>query len=499
MCTSLDCVGILKLRNADVELRLGGAPACRYSPRIRLVFRTHLPRANGSFFTLQTMSAPILCTQPARAPEVLRKSLHSSLTTGGSELFLFGKNFFKGTRVIFQEDGTDGEMLWQAEAPIDKEFFHQNHMVVRVPPFRECSITTPILVSIIILSPAGQYRDHQGFVYMPCSGAEQSAEFVPKPSPKRKHAVMERMSQTGLQDDRTIPKDFSCEQHDHEGAANCDFLSPSWKAQQLRCYQRMKRNSVEANSLKPSNTVKTLDQPEYGHLPASPTCNCPESKLGLTFPVGCRNKRAQTKQEKKSALTPNILQTSQRSPHRVDCVTQVFERNEDFFPTQIPPLPSHTQVENAAMSDQTTEASSNIRLPAFNSVQIYDLSTLPNVPVPGHGFSEPTPHVSIVHNSPYSNSDFHFLNSHWNVTSVCSHPDPEQTFETAYYQRDVQSGLPENTCKEVLAPLYTQPPPGFGPAFRSTVYYETLPSAAERSDHQTTQHVERLHETAQIW
>uniref|UniRef100_UPI00358E61AF uncharacterized protein n=1 Tax=Myxine glutinosa TaxID=7769 RepID=UPI00358E61AF len=493
MTTVLDCVGILKLRNADVEMRLGGAPTCRASLRVRLVFRTHLPRANGSFFTLQTMSAPITCTQPARAPEILRKSLHSSLTPGGSELFLFGRNFFKGTRVIFQEVGKGGEMLWQAEAPIDKEFFHQNHMVVRVPPYHEGCISTPIFVSIIILSPAGQYRDHQGFSYLPCTGVEHRAAFLPNSSPKRQHSAMELMSQTGLQSDRTIPKDYSNDQHDHGGAVYWDFLSPSWKAQPLRCYQQMKSNSVEANCLKPFNIVKVPHQPKHSHLPRSPSCNHTKSNLGLTFPVGSRSKHTRSKQGKYADLTPqtDILETSQRSPHLVDCVTQVFEQKEDLFPTQILPLPSHTQAENAASTDQTTEALSNVRLPAFNSVKLYDSSTPPNVPVPGHGFSEPTPHLSIVHNSPYSSGDLHFLSPHWNMTSsVYSHPDPEETFEAASScQGDVQSGLPENKSKEVRAPLHTQPPLGFYPAFASTVL-ETLQYAAERSN-QITQHVEK--------
>lgn len=50
--------------------------------------------------------------QPAGVPEILKKSLHSCSVRGGEEVFIIGKNFLKGTKVIFQENiaGT-GDML----------------------------------------------------------------------------------------------------------------------------------------------------------------------------------------------------------------------------------------------------------------------------------------------------------------------------------------------------------------------------------------------------
>lgn len=42
--------------------------------------------------------------QPAGVPEILKKSLHSGSVRGGEELFIIGKNFLKGTKVIFQEN-----------------------------------------------------------------------------------------------------------------------------------------------------------------------------------------------------------------------------------------------------------------------------------------------------------------------------------------------------------------------------------------------------------
>ena len=61
----VDCVGILKLRNADVEARIGVAGSKKKSTRARLVFRVNIPRSDGSVLTLQTPSYPILCSMSA--------------------------------------------------------------------------------------------------------------------------------------------------------------------------------------------------------------------------------------------------------------------------------------------------------------------------------------------------------------------------------------------------------------------------------------------------
>uniref|UniRef100_A0A8C6S368 RHD domain-containing protein n=1 Tax=Neogobius melanostomus TaxID=47308 RepID=A0A8C6S368_9GOBI len=104
MTLAVDCVGILKLRNADVEARIGVAGSKKKSTRARLVFRVNIPRPDGSVLTLQTPSSPILCTQPAGIPEILKKSLHSCSVRGGEELFIIGKNFLKDTKVVFHEN-----------------------------------------------------------------------------------------------------------------------------------------------------------------------------------------------------------------------------------------------------------------------------------------------------------------------------------------------------------------------------------------------------------
>lgn len=64
MCLgSVDCVGILKLRNADVEARIGVAGSKKKSTRARLAFRVNIPRPDGSVLSLQALSSPILCSK----------------------------------------------------------------------------------------------------------------------------------------------------------------------------------------------------------------------------------------------------------------------------------------------------------------------------------------------------------------------------------------------------------------------------------------------------
>eukprot|EP00069_Balaena_mysticetus_P006728 bmy_05340T0 len=61
MSVSIDCAGILKLRNSDIELRKGETDIGRKNTRVRLVFRVHIPQPNGKVLSLQTASIPVEC------------------------------------------------------------------------------------------------------------------------------------------------------------------------------------------------------------------------------------------------------------------------------------------------------------------------------------------------------------------------------------------------------------------------------------------------------
>ena len=57
----IDCAGILKLRNADIELRNGETNIGRKNTRVRLVYRVHIPEPAGHVVSLQVASQPIEC------------------------------------------------------------------------------------------------------------------------------------------------------------------------------------------------------------------------------------------------------------------------------------------------------------------------------------------------------------------------------------------------------------------------------------------------------
>lgn len=60
---SVDCIGILKLRNADVEQRIGPLRSKRKSTCVRLAFRVIVPASDGSFNVVQTVSRSITCSK----------------------------------------------------------------------------------------------------------------------------------------------------------------------------------------------------------------------------------------------------------------------------------------------------------------------------------------------------------------------------------------------------------------------------------------------------
>lgn len=65
LCGRIDCAGILKLRNSDIELRKGETDIGRKNTRVRMVFRVHIEQASGRTVSLQAASNPIECCECA--------------------------------------------------------------------------------------------------------------------------------------------------------------------------------------------------------------------------------------------------------------------------------------------------------------------------------------------------------------------------------------------------------------------------------------------------
>ncbi|KAF7650420.1 hypothetical protein LDENG_00126210, partial [Lucifuga dentata] len=63
MSASIDCAGILKLRNSDIELKKAESDTGRKNTRVRVVFRVGIPQLDGRELWLQTASVPVECSQ----------------------------------------------------------------------------------------------------------------------------------------------------------------------------------------------------------------------------------------------------------------------------------------------------------------------------------------------------------------------------------------------------------------------------------------------------
>ncbi|XP_067853965.1 nuclear factor of activated T-cells, cytoplasmic 3 isoform X4 [Heptranchias perlo] len=107
MTASIDCAGILKLRNSDIELRKGETDIGRKNTRVRLVFRVHIPQPNGKVVSLQAASIPVECSQRSaqELPQIEKYSINSCSVSGGEEMIVNGFNFLPESKIVFLEKG----------------------------------------------------------------------------------------------------------------------------------------------------------------------------------------------------------------------------------------------------------------------------------------------------------------------------------------------------------------------------------------------------------
>jgi nuclear factor of activated T-cells 5 len=178
MQVTVDCVGILKERNVDVEQKLTrfknktdsecsvAMPTKKRSTRCRLVFRSQIPDTNE---ILQVVSTPILCTQPLGTPEICKKSLSQCYAKGGQELFIIGKNFLKDAKVIWKNSN------WTKVVEPDKEFLHSTHLICMIPSYEgpELNNQSSVEVSLTIKS-GGKFSDPHKFTFINFEKANSS-------------------------------------------------------------------------------------------------------------------------------------------------------------------------------------------------------------------------------------------------------------------------------------------------------------------------------------
>ncbi|XP_038149093.1 nuclear factor of activated T-cells, cytoplasmic 2-like [Cyprinodon tularosa] len=165
----IDCVGILKLRNADIELRNGETDIGRKNTRVRLVFRVHIPEPGGHLVSLQVASNPVECSQRSAQefPAVERQDLDRCSVLGGQQMVLTGQNFTSDSKVIFSEKAQDGKQLWEVEATVDRDKTQANMLFVEVPPYRKRNICQPAKVNFYVINGKKKRSQPQHFIYTP--------------------------------------------------------------------------------------------------------------------------------------------------------------------------------------------------------------------------------------------------------------------------------------------------------------------------------------------
>ncbi|XP_004067444.1 nuclear factor of activated T-cells, cytoplasmic 3 isoform X1 [Oryzias latipes] len=185
MSASIDCAGILKLRNSDIELRKGETDIGRKNTRVRVVFRVHIPQPNGKVLSLQAASIPVECSQRSaqELPQVEKFNLTSCLVSGGEEMVISGSNFFPESKVIFLEKGPDGRPQWEVEAKIIREKTQGSCIVVEVPPYHSKTVSSAVQVQFYVCNGKRKRSQSQRFTYLSVMVKQEHRDELDLPGP----------------------------------------------------------------------------------------------------------------------------------------------------------------------------------------------------------------------------------------------------------------------------------------------------------------------------
>nr|XP_029519693.1 nuclear factor of activated T-cells, cytoplasmic 1-like [Oncorhynchus nerka] len=167
----IDCSGILKLRNSDIELRKGETDIGRKNTRVRMVFRVHINQSTGRTLSLQTASNPMECSQRSaqELPLVDKQTLQTCPAAGGEKMLLSGHNFQHDSKVVFMEKAQDGHHLWETEAKVDKDSSKSTSLRIEIPPYRNQRISSPVQVNFYVCNGKRKRSQYQGFTYVPAN------------------------------------------------------------------------------------------------------------------------------------------------------------------------------------------------------------------------------------------------------------------------------------------------------------------------------------------
>ncbi|XP_077067597.1 nuclear factor of activated T-cells, cytoplasmic 3 isoform X2 [Siphateles boraxobius] len=168
MCASIDCAGILKLRNSDIELRKGETDIGRKNTRVRTVFRVHIPQHSGKVLSLQVASVPIECSQrlAQELPHVESFSPTCGSVTGGEEMLITGQNISPESIVVFLEKSSDGKTQWEVDMRALQEKSQNTSIVVKIPPYYKKTTASSTQVQFYVSNGKRKRSVSQFFTYL---------------------------------------------------------------------------------------------------------------------------------------------------------------------------------------------------------------------------------------------------------------------------------------------------------------------------------------------
>ncbi|XP_023122485.2 nuclear factor of activated T-cells, cytoplasmic 2 isoform X1 [Amphiprion ocellaris] len=237
----IDCAGILKLRNADIELRKGETDVGRKNTRVRLVFRVHIPQPGGQHVSLQVASHPIECSQRSahELPMVEKQDMDSCSVLGGQQMILTGQNFSSDSKVIFMEKTQDGQQIWEMEATVDKDKSQPSMLFVEVPSYRDTSVCHSVKVNFYVINGKRKRSQPQHFTYTPLASPSIKTEPIDEYEPDHMGFVMPQI--LGLSPHSYYHNPRGVLHPDNglvSGLASCQRLSSSLPNQDTRLQQQ---------------------------------------------------------------------------------------------------------------------------------------------------------------------------------------------------------------------------------------------------------------------
>uniref|UniRef100_A0A8C2H8M2 Nuclear factor of activated T cells 3a n=1 Tax=Cyprinus carpio TaxID=7962 RepID=A0A8C2H8M2_CYPCA len=166
MSASIDCAGILKLRNSDIELRKGETDIGRKNTRVRVVFRVHIPQPNGKVVSLQAASIPVECCSSV---QVIVYAICPNMLFSRMQLTL-----------VFLS--SDGRPQWEVEAKIIREKSQGSSIVVEVPPYHSKTVTSVVQVQFYVCNGKRKRSQSQRFTYLPVRVKQEHRDDLDPPA-----------------------------------------------------------------------------------------------------------------------------------------------------------------------------------------------------------------------------------------------------------------------------------------------------------------------------